>query len=925
MDAEENAGRSSAIPRLTRSQTRGTFKDITTATINTAGQVPRPNGFLKRKGDSTSTDVTSKRKPTPSKARPLHCSSKSVGSATVTSPHSRTISSSASIRSTVRSSHYVTRSNAISAAAPCPRDRARPKTSFGYTSMSKASQARSVTAMDTAPVNKSIVDAGKRKGANPSSPVHSSNPPQPMTPTNQESHYCHMSFKPNRMSSLATKIVETHEGCISCFDSLCEIVRGLTIESDKPPGVSLLDIQRPLSVASRLPCRTSPSKFLSSCTPISPSPSLASSIKSSRHSRRAPSKVNRYLTRYSHVQGWDQDEKEETLEAMFGRFMHQFKHSTSHSTGLQEAIDLYKYQVRELEQQKIALTDLNVSLRVEIDSIKLRLQATESKWRDDIRLHETTVGNLDSQRRHDIQAERQEAKANFDLLGEKHQRELFDLQHRLESRFEEERAAHVRELDQINVGSALQRQREQSDMENKKREVDLLQVKIDKLHRDLDREVMVNKELQANLATANGNTLTLESSIRALKARIEFLESGNKEQSDAFARLDQELNDAITETKAAKEKLRKEETLRRKLHNQVQELKGNIRVFCRVRPLLETEPKEESANIQFPDCNMEAKQITVQGPQEKSSRGSITAKNHGFSFDHVFGPRSQNSDVFEELSQVVQSALDGYNVCIFCYGQTGSGKTHTMSSEDGMIPKAVAQIYQTAADLEERGWKYTMEGSFVEVYNESLNDLLGNAEDFDKKRHEIRHDIQKSQTTITNTTIVTLDSPATVELILRQAAANRSVASTKANWRSSRSHSVFILKLIGENAITEERSESTLNLVDLAGSERLTHSGATGDRLKETQNINRSLSCLGDVIGALGQGKEGGHIPYRNSKLTYLLQFSLGGNSKTLMLVMISPRQEHLSETLTSLRFATKVQNTHIGTAKKQTRVIRDS
>jgi kinesin family protein C1 len=106
--------------------------------------------------------------------------------------------------------------------------------------------------------------------------------------------------------------------------------------------------------------------------------------------------------------------------------------------------------------------------------------------------------------------------------------------------------------------------------------------------------------------------------------------------------------------------------------------------------------------------------------------------------------------------------------------------------------------------------------------------------------------------------------------MLKQAANNRSVAATKSNERSSRSHSVFILKLIGKNSTTNETSEGTLNLVDLAGSERLKQSGAEGDRMKETQNINKSLSCLGDVIGALGQGKEGAHIPYRNSKVRFL-------------------------------------------------------
>ena len=254
-------------------------------------------------------------------------------------------------------------------------------------------------------------------------------------------------------------------------------------------------------------------------------------------------------------------------------------------------------------------------------------------------------------------------------------------------------------------------------------------------------------------------------------------------------------------------------------------------------------------------------------PEEKISLGNITTRKHPFAFDRVFGPRSNNQDVFEEISQLVQSALDGYNVCIFCYGQTGSGKTYTMSSNDGMIPLAVKQIYDTAKSLEEKGWKYKMEGSFIEVYNEVLNDLLGKADEFDKKKHEIKHDMAKGKTTITDVTTVDLDSPGKVDSILQRATANRSVASTKANERSSRSHSVFILKLIGENSVTSEKSEGTLNLVDLAGSERLAHSGATGERLKETQSINKSLSCLGDVIGALGQGKEGGHVPYRNSKV----------------------------------------------------------
>jgi kinesin family protein C1 len=349
-----------------------------------------------------------------------------------------------------------------------------------------------------------------------------------------------------------------------------------------------------------------------------------------------------------------------------------------------------------------------------------------------------------------------------------------------------------------------------------------------------------------------------------MKAKIDFLESDNQQQSTAFATLHRDTQEAIAAKEDALAKLRAEETLRRKLHNEIQELKGNIRVFCRVRPVLPNE-MEETAKITFPDEGNDSKELIVTGPESKSSLGTVNTLQYPYKFDRVFGPESSNSHIFEEVSQLIQSALDGYNCCIFSYGQTGTGKSYLMSSSDGMIPRAVEQIYNCAKALEEKGWTYTMNGSFVEVYNENLNDLLGRAEDIDKKKHEIRHDTQTQKTTITGVNVMPLNTPEAVHDVLSRAERNRSVAATKANLRSSRSHSVFILSLAGENSITGERSEGTLNLVDLAGSERLAHSQAEGQRLKETQNINKSLSCLGDVIAALGN--QGGHIPYRNSKV----------------------------------------------------------
>ncbi|EAU37818.1 hypothetical protein ATEG_01061 [Aspergillus terreus NIH2624] len=651
-----------------------------------------------------------------------------------------------------------------------------------------------------------------------------------------------------------------------------------------------------------------------------------------KHSPRRRPPLPQFLTKessttlfnYSTGAEWDRETRERSMEEMFNTFISRVSQAGQESYGLKETVELYKSRVNELETSRKELTDSNVSLRVELESIKTQLATSEMALKDAHRDHEIAIEDLSKRQRIDMDTIRQEGKKELDALLARQEDEIRELKRRHEDELDNEKAARLRELNQITSQTALDTQKAHIELERKDREIASLQSTIDTLRQELERERKSKEDLRQNLDTASTNSVTLESSIRALKARIEFLESGREEQSQAFERLNQRMMDALAETDATKDKLRKEETLRRKLHNQVQELKGNIRVFCRVRPSLNNESETDIAQIQYPDQSEDCKEINIVGPEERTALGTVSRKNSNFSFDRVFGPSTQNAEVFDEISQLVQSALDGYNVCIFCYGQTGSGKTYTMSSLDGMIPRAVHQIYETATGLEEKGWRYTMEGNFVEVYNENLNDLLGKAEELDKKKHEIRHDMQRGKTIITDVTTVRLDSPEMVESLLKRAAANRSVAATKANERSSRSHSVFILKLIGENSITGERSEGTLNLVDLAGSERLSHSGATGERLKETQSINRSLSCLGDVIAALGQGKEGGHIPYRNSKLTYLLQFSLGGNSKTLMFVMVSPLQAHLSETLTSLKFATKVHNTHIGTAKRQARV-RDS
>lgn len=383
-----------------------------------------------------------------------------------------------------------------------------------------------------------------------------------------------------------------------------------------------------------------------------------------------------------------------------------------------------------------------------------------------------------------------------------------------------------------------------------------LRAKLKSMEEDLTTTKADNSKYQSE---AENNYYSYQVQIKNLQLQV-------RHQTDTIAQLETDLETTRQERSQAKDKLFQAETARRKLHGQIQELKGNIRVFCRVRPVLGDEKMPVELN--FPDMDEEGQQIQLITPNSSGMPSDTDSPNkiNSFAFDKVFNPQSTNEHVFEEVSQLVQSALDGYNVCIFAYGQTGSGKTFTMSSHtNGIIPLAIAQIFETAESLKEIGWEYEYHGEFLEIYNERIVDLL-NSDDAEKKL-EIRHDPLQRNTTVTGLTSVPLSSASQAASVLDKASKNRSVATTSANERSSRSHSVFILRLTGYNKISRKTSSGVLNLIDLAGSERLSHSQVTGDRLKETQAINKSLSSLGDVICALGNAKDGSHVPYRNSKV----------------------------------------------------------
>ncbi|KAJ2057102.1 kinesin-like nuclear fusion protein [Coemansia sp. S146] len=502
---------------------------------------------------------------------------------------------------------------------------------------------------------------------------------------------------------------------------------------------------------------------------------------------------------------------------------------------------------------------------------------------------------------------------------------------------QEEKRRHEDETDELQRQFKRQAEKMEDDYRLLKKASRELQESLDATKTSLKAKKDECVRLEGTISKQASDQLELESNYRGLRAKLEHLEDVANEREIRIAELEEDVASRDHSIDILEAKLRSEESMRRKLHNTIQELKGNIRVFCRVRPLLGEEKAAASLlPLSFPDCDDQNEVELMQSSE--NALGKSTSKTFPFKFDRVFAPDSSQNMVFDEVSQLIQSALDGYPVCIFAYGQTGSGKTHTMQGPDtisassmdeeilGIIPRAVRQIYENTSKLTERGWEYSLEGQFLEIYNETLQDLLApsgrSAQASDKQAGDKQSKLDiyqdnEGHTRVKNLTMVKVDSAERVHWLLARAAENRTVAATNCNERSSRSHSVFTLYLRGKNTLTGESSTGVLNLIDLAGSERLSSSGSSGDRLKETQAINKSLACLGDVIAALAKGSR--HIPYRNSKLTHLLQESLGaGNSKTLMFVCVNPSPGSTQESLCSLQFATKVNSCQIGTARRQ-------
>ncbi|GAB4820291.1 hypothetical protein N2152v2_007337 [Parachlorella kessleri] len=338
----------------------------------------------------------------------------------------------------------------------------------------------------------------------------------------------------------------------------------------------------------------------------------------------------------------------------------------------------------------------------------------------------------------------------------------------------------------------------------------------------------------------------------------------------------------------------------------------NVKVIVRVRPLNEREQREAGSKQCVTSIGAHTVMLTDPNRPEPFTG----------TYDYVLGSSTSQEDVYKVAGEaVVDNCMAGFNSSIFAYGQTGAGKTYTMqgtaardddgqlSKQCGLILRVFEQLFQRISDEEhEKGLdrlRYSVKCSFLEIYNEVITDLLRptssglNVRDGDIKRGVYVEDLSE-------TYVVNADD---VIALMAKGSANRHMAETKMNHESSRSHSVFTCTIEAheraESGLTNVKY-SKLNLIDLAGSERVGKSGATGERLTEAQSINKSLTTLGRVISALveRQKRPSTHVPYRDSRLTFLLQESLGGNSKTCIIANVSPSAESAQETHSTLLFA---------------------
>ena len=547
----------------------------------------------------------------------------------------------------------------------------------------------------------------------------------------------------------------------------------------------------------------------------------------------------------------------------------------------------------------------NMELKLELSKAKEILASETEK----LRSLESTMQNLSSDAQSAAEREREAAEQRAQEAFEKQAAHNHAIA-ALEEKSQAVEKALKDEVNRVKEASSLQERELQLASEAQRKAAD---EKLRNLELDMaDRKAKMAQELSAaQLELEDRKKFAEESCKRADEA--EALQR-TMQQEVMEARQIQAFNDRLHKD------LHREQLARKRLHNEMEDMKGRIRVYVRVRPFSGSENERGCSEACYKDGKLSVVVKNI---------GDANAKKT-YDFDQVFGGKDGNSqkDIFRDTKHLIMSVIDGYNVCIFAYGQTGAGKSFTMIGaadigeclhengefDDlaGITPRAVSELFRLLNERQAQ-MTFSVEVQMFQLYRDGLDDLL--AEKKKPKKGEEEEKAPSMKITLAEhsptglvfvegATSMMAETPVDVMKVFAKGSARRTTASTQMNAESSRSHLICSLIVRLKNRRSGQESIGKLTLVDLAGSERVDKSGATGDVLKEAQSINKSLSALGDVIAALTTGNK--HVPYRNHPLTMLMSDSLGGNSKTLMFVNTSPADYNSAESNSSLAFASR-------------------
>ncbi|KHN21564.1 Kinesin-4 [Glycine soja] len=572
------------------------------------------------------------------------------------------------------------------------------------------------------------------------------------------------------------------------------------------------------------------------------------------------------------------EEEANGFKATLTRKVQEYEHQLEE---LRNEVEKIKEEVKtENENEIVRLMKEQEDKNLEISALKQELEKTK-------RTYEV--------QRSQLETEAKDAKVELTQKSREYEHRLEELRNKAEKIREEEKEADEKEIIRL-MKEQEDKNLEISTLEQKSREyehrLDELRNKIKELEVSSD-----SKDQKWNMKMNQIQTVInfQLSSLQKLELSWECIKQNVMKEQTVYAEDCDRLGVYLKPLLHAAENYHTLLAENQKMFNEIQELKGNIRVYCRIRPFLSGK-KEKQSIVKLIGEN----DLVVANP---SKEGKDALRS--FKFNKVFGSATTQAEVYSDIQSFIRSVLDGYNVCIFAYGQTGSGKTYTMTGPNGATSETIGVNYRALNDLfkiatsRESLMDYEIGVQMVEIYNEQ-----GLA--------------------VPDASLFPVKSPSDVIKLMDIGLKNRAIGATAMNERSSRSHSVVSIHIRGKDLKTGSTMVGNLHLVDLAGSERVDRSEVTGDRLKEAQHINRSLSALGDVIFALSQKSP--HVPYRNSKLTQLLQTSLGDQAKTLMFVQINSDVSSYSETLSTLKFAERVSGVELGAARssKESKDVRE-